>query len=293
MSAWTKEYWPRFGTARVGLEDQDLPADEGAQARLEFGLGDPRHRRQPGQGEALAEDGGIRDQRPVVCREPVEPARDQRGEGLGDGQRRQVADRAIHPVVDRQAALGDEHPDGLDGVQRDPAGALEDRRHGRRRKPGHEPGQQLAHRRLGQGLEVERGEVALAGTPVRALLEQVGTCQGDDVDRDVPAPLEKVVDEVEQARVGVVVILEDEHDRRRRGEALEERPPGGEELLRSSRSRPRPRGGRAGPARSSAAPPRRGRAPRASRRSSLGSSARRRSRGGRLAAGPSRRAPRS
>ena len=73
-------------------------------------------------------------ERPVVCREPVEPARDQRGEGLGDGQCRQVADRPVHPVVDRQAALGDEHPDGLDGVERDPSGALEDRRHRRRGK---------------------------------------------------------------------------------------------------------------------------------------------------------------
>ena len=64
----------------------------------------------------------------------------------------------------------------------------------------HEAGEQLAHRRLGQRLEVERGEVALAGAPVRALLEQLRAGQRDDVDRDAAAPLEEVVDEVEQAR---------------------------------------------------------------------------------------------
>ena len=57
-----------LGAARVRLEGQELPADEGAQARLELRLGDARDGRQPGQGEALAEDRGIRDQRPIVRR---------------------------------------------------------------------------------------------------------------------------------------------------------------------------------------------------------------------------------
>ena len=39
-----------LGTARVRLEGQELPADEAAQARLEFGLVGPGHRRQSGAG---------------------------------------------------------------------------------------------------------------------------------------------------------------------------------------------------------------------------------------------------
>ena len=45
-------------------------------------------------------------------------------------------------------------------------------------------------------------------------------------------PLEEVVDEVEQARVGEVEVLEDQDDRGGRRQPLEERPPGPEELLR-------------------------------------------------------------
>src|ERR1035437_1978166 len=60
----------------------------------------------------------------------------------------------------------------------------------------------------GQGFEVERGEVALAGTPIRALLEELRAGQRHDEDRDVLTPLQEVVDEVEQTRVGVVEVLE-------------------------------------------------------------------------------------
>ena len=61
-----------------------------------------------------------------------------------------------------------------------------------------------------------------------------GTRQGHDVDRDGSAPLEEVVDEVEQARVGEVEVLEDQDDRGCRREPLEERPPGPEQLLRGA-----------------------------------------------------------
>ena len=44
-------------------------------------------------------------------------------------------------------------------------------------------------------------------------------------------PLEQVVDEVEQARVGPVEVLEDQHDRCRSRDPLEERAPGAEQLL--------------------------------------------------------------
>ena len=101
--------------------------------------------------------------------EPVEPDRDQRGQGLRDGECRQVADRAVDAVLDGRA-----------GPRRRASGRSRPRTAGSRRrarrspsravagKSGHEPGQELAHRPVRQWLEVERGEVALAGTPVRA-----------------------------------------------------------------------------------------------------------------------------
>ena len=158
---------------------------------------------------------------------------DERGQRLGNGQGGQIADRPIDAILEREPAFGEEHPDGLDRVQGHPIRSLDDRLDGAAGQAGNEPGEELAHRRLGQRLEIERGEVALAGAPVRALLEELRAGQRDHEDRDVAAPLHDVVDEVDEADIGKVEVLEDHHDRGRGREAFEERPPGGEELLRA------------------------------------------------------------
>ena len=44
-------------------------------------------------------------------------------------------------------------------------------------------------------------------------------------------PVDEVLDEVEERAVGPVDVLEDENDRKRLGHALEEEPPGGEEVF--------------------------------------------------------------
>ena len=44
-----------------------------------------------------------------------------------------------------------------------------------------------------------------------------------------------MIDEIEEAGVGIMEVLEDQHDRGARRQALEERPPGCEELLRAAR----------------------------------------------------------
>ena len=168
--------------------------------------------------------------------QPVKAARDQGRQRLRHGQAGQVADRAVHPLDQAELPLGQEHPYGLDGVQRDAVGSFDDRPYGGRLQARHQPSEQLAHRRLGQRLKVQRGEVALARAPVRSLVEQLGPGQRQDVDRCVPAPLEEVVDEVEQARVGEVEVLEDQDHGRGRREALEERAPRSEELVGVDRS---------------------------------------------------------
>ena len=64
-----------------------------------------------------------------------------------------------------------------------------------------------------------------------AALVQFGAREGDHEERVVARPLEQVLDEVEQARVRPLEILEGEHHRVRVGQSLEEEPPGREELL--------------------------------------------------------------
>ena len=97
--------------------------------------------------------------------------------------------------------------------------------------PGTEPGQQLLHRLLGERLEIERREAALPGAPGRATLDQLRPRKGDDEERMVPRPVEQVLDEVEQPRVGPLHVLEGEHGRVGLGQPLEEEPPGAEQLL--------------------------------------------------------------
>ncbi len=96
---------------------------------------------------------------------------------------------------------------------------------------GDEAGEQLRAWPARQRFERERHEVPFAGAPVRPLLDELRAREGHDVDGQALAPLEHVVDEVEQAGVGVVEVFEDHDHRRARGQSLEERAPGAEELL--------------------------------------------------------------
>src|ERR671922_94050 len=58
----------------------------------------------------------------------------------------------------------------------------------------------------------------------------LGPGGGDDEDGDARGPVDQVVDEVEQALVGPVEVLDDDYERVELGEALEEPAPGGEAL---------------------------------------------------------------
>ena len=145
-----------------------------------------------------------------------------------------------------------------------------------------------------QRLERERDGVASPRSPVRAAFEQLGPRQRHDQDRMRAAPLEHVVDEVEEARIGPLEVLEDEDRHAQVRDALEERAPGREQLLAlagaaflEAEQLEEPRLDPAPLLR------RRGRTPRRSPRSARASSRRRPTRRGRRASGPSRRAPRT
>ncbi|HEX2428779.1 MAG TPA: hypothetical protein VHI53_12680 [Gaiellaceae bacterium] len=79
--------------------------------------------------------------------------------------------------------------------------------------------------------ERERRRVELAAAPVGPSLEQLRPRRRDDEQRDVRHPLDELVQEVEQALVGPVDVLEDEHEGTLLGEALEEAAPRGERLV--------------------------------------------------------------
>ena len=107
--------------------------------------------------------------------------------------------------------------------------------------PGASPAEKIVHGWLGQRLEEDRREVARRRAPTGVLLLQFGASECDDEERGGPRPLEQVLDEVEQRRVGPLHVLED-HDRRVHVcETLEEEAPGGEEVLAFEPRLPRAR----------------------------------------------------
>ena len=125
----------------------------------------------------------------------------------------------------------EQHAHGLDRVEGDAVGALVDLLLHALREPLGESRDQLVHVVHGQRLEEERGEVALARAPVGTTVGELGPREREDEERLRPRPLEHVLDEVQQAGVAPVQILEDEHARALVGEALEEDAPGREEVV--------------------------------------------------------------
>ena len=187
---------------------------------------------------------GHRERREVADRDGRRRPRQQGGPRRGASarsRRRTAGIPSARPTIDRTAALG---------------------------QPGHEPRQQRAHRRLRQRLQVHRDEVALAGAPVGPPVEQLRARQRDDVDRARSrVHSSRWSTKSSRPRVGAVEVLEHHDHGRRRGQPLEERAPGGEQLLRPDAAA-RCRAAPAARARSSAARPRRGRARPRSRRPS-------------------------
>ena len=78
---------------------------------------------------------------------------------------------------------------------------------------------------------MQRGEAALAGSPVGSPVDQLGAGECDHHQGVVARPFEDRLDEVDESRVGPLQIFED-HDRRTpQRDSLEERPPSREEFL--------------------------------------------------------------
>ena len=189
--------------------DEQLSADERTRRRGSSSrLGHAGDRGEAVKAEALAEDRGIRDEITVGRVQPSRRAAMSAVSVSGTASRRgrRPADRRL-----RRARAGPVRA----ASGRSPPRTAARRPRAPRCWPRHaagSPGTRPASRRSISGgrqrLEVDRGEVALARAPVRAPLEQLRPCERDDRDGHVAAPVQQVVDEVEQALVGLVEVLE-------------------------------------------------------------------------------------
>ena len=127
---------------------------------------------------------------------------------------------------ERNTAIGDSAPRTGESLPRGPelgrAGLGQTRGRGRSRRSS------IAYSR--ERLEVERAAVAAAGAEVGRRRRAPAARAGDE-ERVAARRLEQVLDEVEQARVRPLHVLEGEDCRVRLGEPLEEEPPRAEEFL--------------------------------------------------------------
>ena len=104
-------------------------------------------------------------------------------ERLRNLQRLGLADHAVRVRILCEQAAVEQHPDGLHGVQRHAFRPLEDLRLQALGHTRNETREKLLHRLLGERLEIDRGEAALAGSPGRPLLEQLWSGERDHVER--------------------------------------------------------------------------------------------------------------
>ena len=112
---------PVLGRTGVCLNPEHLLADERTEERLDPGIA-PRECRECVESECLTEHGRVLEQPPLLWRQPVEPGCDQGVQRLRHLER---LDRPRQPVrgalLHEQAAV-EQHPYGLDRVERDTFG---------------------------------------------------------------------------------------------------------------------------------------------------------------------------
>ena len=124
---------------------------------------------------------------------------------------------------------------------------------GRRTRPAEQARDQLTRLVVAERLDREGGGVRLAASPRTSPLEELRPGRRDEQQRDVAEPLDELVDEVEQAVVGPVQILEDDDDRAALRDRLEEPTPRGcRGCGRRAARAPRARRGRSARPRASA-----------------------------------------
>ena len=187
-----------------------------------------RRRRQLDHGallEHLAGDRGPFQHRPLGLVEPVEAGGEQ---GLDAGRDPQVVEVGGGPVAVQaaQPALLDQGGEQLLEEQRVALGRAGDPPGGRLGQ-GHGPGQdgqQLGRLGLAEGFQQQGGGVELAPGPAGPLLQELRPGHGHQQDGGAAAVVGHVVDQVEQARLGPVEVVEHHHQRPPAGQQLQQPP---------------------------------------------------------------------
>ena len=189
---------------------------------------------QPGPGEGRPQDAGVGHDPPLFGGQGIQAGGDQRLQG---GRRPEGVDvqggpggRHVVAVPRDDHVAVDERPDGLDGEQRDALCAADQGVTRLDGKADHEPVDERGHVRVLQRLEADHGLAST--TQVVATGHELGAGQCDDEDARLGSG-HHLVDEVQQAVVGKLGILDHEGEAAGRvlAHPLEERDPGGEQLL--------------------------------------------------------------
>ena len=169
--------------------------------------------------EDLPDNRSVAKQVLFALREAVEARRDDALERLGQRQ------------ILRRSPLEEEFRELL-RVERIASGTLEERvlgfggEHGPVEESGDEPRRLL----IREGGDGEHRRVELAASPARTALEELRAGSRDHEQRHVVHPVDELVDEVEEALVCPVEVLEDEHEWPPLGHGFEEQAPRSEGL---------------------------------------------------------------
>ena len=188
-----------------------------------------RRRRQLDHGallEHLAGDRGPFQHRPLGLLEPVQAGGEQR---LDAGRDAQVVEVGRDPVavLAAQPALLDQGGQQLLEEQRVALGRPGDPPGGRLGGQGDragQGGQQPGRLGLAEGLQQQGGGVQLAPGPAGPLLQELGPGHGHQQDGGAAAVVGHVLDQVEQARLGPVEVVEHHHQRPPLGQQLQQPP---------------------------------------------------------------------
>ena len=217
---------------RAALAADELLPLERVQRLVELELDTAADRGQPCGPEDLADHGRVLHELLLGRRESVEAGRDHPLHGLGERQLAVGVELPAVRAVNEEAAVL-EHPHVLLGVERVPAGPGQHARLdlGRQQRLLEQRAEQARGLLLGERRDRDGRRVALAAAPAGPPLEELRPSGADDEQRHAGRPVGQVVDEVEQAVVGPVQILEHEHERPLLGQRLEQAPPGRERLV--------------------------------------------------------------
>ena len=227
-----------LGRPGVGLDAEHLLADERDEQGLELVLVGPGTAASACLREGLAEHGAVLEQPPLLRGRPSRRAAISAWSVSG------TSSVSIGPVgryaaPPGRAAAVEQHAHGLDRVERDALGAVEDLLAQRLRQARDEAARSssIASRGAARG----RASVKFRVTaPQVGRRSELGPRERETKSGELARPLEQVLDEVEQRRVRPLHVLEDEHRRVHARRAARRR---------TARRRTGPRGRRASPPR--------------------------------------------